>query len=155
MNLAAFPAHNRRHSASPSDEAAVDQAISDMMQYHSALARGYNSIYQQAEYVTTADTPGFIVYALTWWRVVRKHLVDEEHELFVHIQSRVADLDVFQKMEEQHSMFPLFFSLPLARCSDSDTLAQVYWLPGSICSRRLWTPSKTTRSSSTQLRCSK
>lgn len=56
----------RRRPRKETVEDVVNQGVVDMISFHNVIARGFNSIYQQAGYVTAENQPGFIVYALTW-----------------------------------------------------------------------------------------
>jgi hypothetical protein len=77
-----------------------------MAHIHNAILRGYNSIYQQAPHITTADKPAFIGYARTWFRFVKSHHDDEEAELFPKVQSVLTGQDkIWEETHREHESF--------------------------------------------------
>ena len=75
-----------------------------MAHIHNAILRGYNSIYQQAPYVTDEDKPEFIGYAQTWFRFVQSHHDDEEQELFPQVEEVVGTKGIWEKTHQEHGI---------------------------------------------------
>ncbi|KAF1949168.1 hypothetical protein CC80DRAFT_529633 [Byssothecium circinans] len=76
-----------------------------MAHIHNAILRGYNSIYQQAPYVTNEDKCEFIGYAQTWFRFVKLHHDDEELELFPEVERVVGTKGIWEETHKEHESF--------------------------------------------------
>ncbi|KAF2643218.1 hypothetical protein P280DRAFT_467284 [Massarina eburnea CBS 473.64] len=76
-----------------------------MAHVHNAILRGYNSIYQQAPYVTDEDKSEFIGYAQSWFRFVKSHHDDEELELFPKMEEVIGTKGIWDQTHKEHESF--------------------------------------------------
>jgi hemerythrin-like domain-containing protein len=72
---------------------------------HNSIFRGYNSIYNQAPHVQSADKSDFIGYALTWHKFVASHHDDEEANLFTKVEEVLDDKNIWSETLKEHGMF--------------------------------------------------
>lgn len=75
-----------------------------MCMVHNSIFRGYNSIYQQAPYVTEADKADFVGYCLTWHKFLKTHAENEETDLFVRIEKLLDDNTIWEESHKEHGM---------------------------------------------------
>lgn len=72
---------------------------------HNAMIRGFNSIYQQAPYITEDLSSDFVGYSLTWASFVDSHHHDEEDNLFVKVSEVLDDKDIWAGTQKEHDAF--------------------------------------------------
>ncbi|CAF9916171.1 MAG: hypothetical protein GOMPHAMPRED_000917 [Gomphillus americanus] len=80
-------------------------AAQDMALVHNTLVRCWNSIYKQAPHVVEKDYPDFIVYALTWHRIVEIHHDGEEQDLYPKMEKFMAKPGFFSAAVDEHKAF--------------------------------------------------
>ncbi|MCJ1379737.1 hypothetical protein MMC17_002840 [Xylographa soralifera] len=78
---------------------------SHMALSHNSFIRGFNSIYQQAPRIQSADAEDFVGYCLAWHDLVAEHHHYEETEFFVAIDKAVGEKGVMDGAVEQHAAF--------------------------------------------------
>jgi hemerythrin-like domain-containing protein len=71
---------------------------------HNSFIRGFNSIYQQAPRVSSADKEDFVGYCLAWHEMITEHHHYEETDFFPNVDKAARKNGLMDGAVHEHGM---------------------------------------------------